>query len=252
MVSARAALLLAAFVVAPVLLAGCATRDEPAPYRPPVERRAAAEVNGGQLYSRDCAWCHGMAGRGSEYGPGIENSGDASVHFYLSTGRMPLDHPKQSADRAAPIYTPEEIDAIVEYTSVFSTGPEIPDVDPDRGEYALGADLYLQNCAACHSSTGAGAIFTTGNRVPHLFDATPEQIAEAMLIGPRGMPIFADLDEDEVDSIVRYVVALQEAPDRGGNQLGKLGPFSEGAVAWIVGLGALLLIIRWIGSRADE
>lgn len=248
----RAVLPLVAFVVAPALLAACATRDEPAPYRPPVERRALAEVDGAQLYFRDCAWCHGRAGGGSEYGPGIETSGTASVHFYLSTGRMPLDHPEQPADRAAPVYTPEEIDAIVGYTSRFSTGPEIPTIDPDRGEYARGADLYLQNCAACHSSTGAGAVFTSGNRVSHLFDATSQEIAEAMLIGPRGMPIFESYTEDEVDSIVRYVVALQEAPERGGNQLGKLGPFSEGAVAWVVGLGALLIVIRWIGSKADE
>jgi hypothetical protein len=34
--------------------------------------------------------------------------------------------------------------------------------------------------------------------------------------------------------------------------IGKIGPVAEGAVAWIVGLAALLLLCRWIGSGAER
>jgi ubiquinol-cytochrome c reductase cytochrome c subunit len=39
---------------------------------------------------------------------------------------------------------------------------------------------------------------------------------------------------------------------RGGGNLGGLGPVTEGAVAWIVGLGILLLFTRWIGTRVGD
>jgi ubiquinol-cytochrome c reductase cytochrome c subunit len=64
------------------------------------------------------------------------------------------------------------------------------------------------------------------------------------------MPRFgADLLNDhQVDSIVRYVDYLQRPEDRGGQNLGHLGPIPEGLIAWMVGLLALVLLVRWIGT----
>ena len=36
------------------------------------------------------------------------------------------------------------------------------------------------------------------------------------------------------------------------NNGGVIGPVVEGAVGWLVGLGLLLLVIRWIGTKAGE
>ena len=49
-------------------------------------------------------------------------------------------------------------------------------------------------------------------------------------------------------SIVRYVEYLQHPRDRGGQNLGHLGPIPEGFIAWAVGLLALVLVVRWIGT----
>ena len=41
--------------------------------------------------------------------------------------------------------------------------------------------------------------------------------------------------------------------NRGGaTDLGRVGPVAEGAVAWIVGLGLLMFLARWIGRTVHE
>jgi ubiquinol-cytochrome c reductase cytochrome c subunit len=39
-------------------------------------------------------------------------------------------------------------------------------------------------------------------------------------------------------------------PDPGGAGIGRIGPVSEGLVIWVVGIGALLFSIFWMGSKA--
>jgi ubiquinol-cytochrome c reductase cytochrome c subunit len=64
------------------------------------------------------------------------------------------------------------------------------------------------------------------------------------------MPVFGPsaFPDDQVDSIARYVVALQRANSPGGFALGRIGPVAEGAVGWLVGLAILILLTRWIGT----
>jgi ubiquinol-cytochrome c reductase cytochrome c subunit len=50
--------------------------------------------------------------------------------------------------------------------------------------------------------------------------------------------------------VASYVQYLHHPRDRGGLPLGHLGPIPEGFVAWVVGLGVLLLAARLIGTRA--
>src|SRR5690349_1235113 len=56
----------------------------------------AAEIRRGQeVFLRDCAWCHGKEGGGSQFAPSLKDVGTAAADFMLRTGRMPL----QSADQ---------------------------------------------------------------------------------------------------------------------------------------------------------
>ena len=65
------------------------------------------------------------------------------------------------------------------------------------------------------------------------------------------MPVFGPetLDDGQVASIVRYVSYLRNPDDRGGEPLGHVGPVPEGFVAWIIGLGTMLAVAYWIGTR---
>lgn len=206
---------------------------------------------GRRLYLTGCSSCHGLAGEGTRQGPSLRGVGAASAHFYLSTGRMPLDQPRGQAQRKPPAYDPQQIRQLTAFVASLEGGPDIPRIDHRKGDLAEGSQLYAANCAACHNSQGSGGALGSDNFAPPLTSATPVQVAEAIRIGPGAMPRFGPttLDDHQVASIVRYVERLKDPADRGGAPLGRVGPVPEGVVAWLVGLGAMLLATFWIGTR---
>jgi ubiquinol-cytochrome c reductase cytochrome c subunit len=218
--------------------------------------RAAAQVDeqvarGLELYVAGCATCHGVAGEGTGQGPSLIGVGAASVDFMLSTGRMPLADPGDQPTRNAPRYSPEEIEAIVAYvTSLGSGGAAIPLVAPEIGDLSRGRELYVANCLACHGAGAQGASVGGGAVAPALDEATATQVAEAVRIGPGLMPPFGEeqIDEQDLDALVRYVRTLRDVEDRGGLGLGHVGPVVEGLIGWLVGLGLLVLVARLTGT----
>lgn len=250
------ALVGAALAVA-VLTVGASAAPAPAQVRPPTPTTTAgasvADVAAGyELYQIACTTCHGAKGEGVEdRGPSLIGVGAASADFYLTTGRMPLDRPRSQAERKRVAYSPPQIRQLVAFVAALGPGPPIPDVDPGQGDLAEGNRLYANNCAPCHSSAGAGGALGHAVYAPPLNRATPVQVAEAIRVGPGAMPVFGSdaLDDEQVTSVVRYVQYLRKPDDRGGLGLGHLGPIPEGFVAWVVGLGAMLMAVRWIGTK---
>ena len=203
------------------------------------------------VYLRDCATCHGAEGRGTNRGPTLIGVGEASADYELTTGRMPLGEPTEPVRRHEPAYPPAMIAALVAHVAGFGGGgPDIPRVDAAGADISLGGELFRQQCAGCHSWSGTGGALLY-REAPTLQPSTPTQVAEAVRIGPGTMPAFgpAAIDETQLDALVAYVKKLQHPADRGGASLWHLGPLVEGGVAIIVGLGASLLVIRWIGER---
>ena len=251
------------FLVLSALLSSCAYfGDEPVPYRPPGVVNIDTVSEGRTLYMRDCAWCHGNEGQGTPNGPILTTgtNGPAMTDFMLSTGRMPIDHPDQRVQRKGSIYSSRDIQAIVDFMASFDLpGPDIPRPDLARGDIGEGAELYQDNCAACHASTGIGGALSVGGSpkqatavAPPLNSSTPREVAEAMLVGPGTMPVFGPetFSDEEVNSILQYVEYLRRPDNRGGLPMGRIGPWSEGAAGWILGLGPLMLLIYWIGRKA--
>lgn len=221
---------------------------------------------GAELYADGCIGCHGPDGGGvvglgpplaaqrtQGAGPSLRDVGAASVHFYLSTGYMPLRDPRQRPERSDPSYSPREIDALVAYVESFSTergGPDIPVVHPERGNLQEGLRAFALKCAGCHQIVAEGGVVLDGV-APELERATPTQIAEAIRIGPYLMPRFgeAQISDAEVDSIVRYIQYASDPRDEGGVGLGHIGPIPEGFVAWFVAGIVLVGVARIIGKR---
>lgn len=247
---------------------------ETAPYRPPAYYRlpgTAPEIEGEEagreLYLRDCAFCHGSTGDGTRDAPPLRHgtNGAALTDFMLRTGRMPIDRPEAPVRPGEPVYTEQEIDDLVAYVvSAFDPpGPDIPAVDPTAGRLGTGQPLYEQYCAACHAPTGIGGVMlsergragrggTTGVLIPAVTDSEAVEIAEAVRTGPGAMPVFGEdlMTPEELDSLVRYTLYLEEPEDPGGFPIGHVGPVAEGAVGWALGLGLLVVFIRWIGTKA--
>jgi ubiquinol-cytochrome c reductase cytochrome c subunit len=238
------------------LAVSCSNHEAPAPYRPAIEVAGDRGAMGRDLYLRDCAWCHGPDAQGTAYGgplTDVSDKGAAAFDFVMSTGRMPLVSPDDEMERSEPSYTPEEITAIVDYARTITTGPDVPGVDPESGDLAIGAELYIANCAQCHSATGTGSVLTGAVEIPDVYEVDGTQIAEAMVTGPGHMPVFGPetFDQHERDSLIRYTLELK-GNNRGGWAIARLGPVSEGLVAWGLGALALLIVIRLIGTKASE
>lgn len=273
----RRAALVASLLMAGIALVACTSlTGQVAPYRPhayyapPNTVAGAGPINPGQqLYQRDCAFCHGADGKGTSQAPDltVETNGAALTDFVLRTGRMPVTRVVTQMRSRKPFYNESEMSALVAYvrTTFRGPGPDIPDVDPRRGNLARGQQLYEENCAACHATTGIGGAMlmkarggiTGGSQgivIPSVTGTDALAVAEAVRTGPGSMPVFGPrvIADDQLDSLVRYVLYLQQPDNRGGAPIGGVGPVMEGAVGWLVGLGGLVVIIRWMGTKAGE
>jgi ubiquinol-cytochrome c reductase cytochrome c subunit len=211
-------------------------------------------TEGRQLFSVSCITCHG-ANLDGVNGKGVSliGVGSAATYFQVSTGRMPLVGHGAEADRKPTIYTEDQIEALSAYVQSVAGGPSIPQGSlKDDANLAEGGTLFRLNCAACHNFAGKGAPLSAGKIAPSLNESTPAQIYAAMLTGPENMPVFSDnqLTPDQKKSIISYVKALQASNDPGGAALDRVGPVTEGLVIWIVGIGALMVVILWIGAKS--
>lgn len=223
----------------------------------PVAAESGLVERGRDLYATGCSSCHGADGKGQRApngdtrGPSLVDKGEASAFYVLSTGRMPLANSGEAPVRKEPAYSPAEIEALVAYVGTLGNGPGIPDVDPPAGDLAEGGELYREQCQACHSATGAGGALSYGRAAPSLGQATALEIGAAMRAGPGQMPVFGpdQLDQEQIDSVARYVRYLENPDDRGGVALGRLGPIPEGFLIWVLGIGLLLVVAYWVGHR---
>jgi ubiquinol-cytochrome c reductase cytochrome c subunit len=207
--------------------------------------------HGRELYAEGCISCHGLDGRGRPgTAPSLREAGAVSADLYLTTGYMPLDDPRQTPKPRQPLYTPQEIDALVAYVDSLGDGPPIPDVRPERGDLAEGREAFTTYCAGCHQVVARGGVVLDGV-APPLVHSTPTQIGEAIRVGPYLMPRFgeSEISDATIDSIARYVEYARQPRDDGGWGIGHVGPIPEGFIAWIVAGVALVAVARTIGKR---
>ena len=163
---------------------------------------------------------------------------------------MPLNAPGEEPHRSHPAYAAAQIRDLVAYIQSLGGSPH-PLRRSRRGiavarTRAVRCVLRRLSPDRRHRRRGARRFRAVAR------PATPTQIAEAIRIGPFVMPRFSDaaLDQHDIDSITRYILAVRSHPDdRGGWSLGHLGPIPEGMVAWLIGIVALLAVARVVGER---
>ncbi|MCT2086445.1 cytochrome c [Microbacterium enclense] len=223
---------------------------------PPSASNSAGTVEEGEkLFQANCATCHGLDLQGSQQGPSLFGVGELSVHFQVSTGRMPLQAQGPQAPQKPVQFTDEQINAIAAYVQASAPGPTYPAAETldGEGDISHGAELFRINCAMCHNVAGAGGALTEGKWAPHLQTVTPLNMYAAMVTGPQNMPVFNDLNltpEDKRD-VISYLMFLQKSESPGGFSLGSLGPVSEGLFIWIFGIGGLIALTVWIAAKSN-
>jgi ubiquinol-cytochrome c reductase cytochrome c subunit len=183
-------------------------------------------------------------------GPSLHGVGALSADFYLRTGYMPLKENGLQPRRSRLLLGPAEIDALVRYVASLGKGPAVPHPHPERGDVAEGMRLFRSNCAGCHQIVAEGG-YVTDAVPPGLGEPTATQIAEAVRIGPYVMPAFSKkaISDEQLNSIVRYVLYTQHPDNRGGWALGNIGPIPEGLVSWFLAGTVLIGVCLVIGKR---
>jgi ubiquinol-cytochrome c reductase cytochrome c subunit len=218
--------------------------------------RAATIEEGKQLFLKGCSSCHGLNAEGGEIAPSLIGVGAASVDFQVGTGRMPMADMSTQAVRKKVVYTPEEINALATYVASLAPGPEVPTEDQlnyERdGSVADGGELFRTNCAMCHNFAAQGGALTQGKFAPTLMGVEAKHMYEAMITGPQSMPVFSDktLTAEEKLSIIKWIKAAEAEPQLGGTALGRVGPVTEGLLAWTLGIGLLIGVAVWLAMKA--
>jgi ubiquinol-cytochrome c reductase cytochrome c subunit len=212
---------------------------------------------GQQIFNDTCISCHGQNLEGVPgRGPSLIGIGEAAVYFQTETGRMPAEQQGAQIDAKPRNLTDDEIQKLMAFIQSRGGGSTMPDQKGEqlRGDDpARGGELFRLNCASCHNFTGRGGALSSGKSAPALDNATEDEMYAAMLSGPQSMPKFSDrqLSPDEKKDIIAYVKSVTNGKNNpGGNPIGGLGPQSEGLIAFIVGMAALLGVTLWIGAKA--
>jgi ubiquinol-cytochrome c reductase cytochrome c subunit len=214
-------------------------------------------AQGKALFQVSCSSCHGVNAQGSSVAPSLAGVGAAAVDFQMSTGRMPGKDFDAEMPRKPVTFTTKQIHQVADYISSLGGGPAIPSpamVSTAGADVALGQQLFITNCAQCHNFAGAGGALTYGKYAPALTHSTPTQIYEAMLTGPEAMPVFSDttVTPAQKRAIIAYVTTVRSEPNPGGFSLGRVGPVTEGLVAFLGGMAALVFAAIWITMKRRE
>jgi ubiquinol-cytochrome c reductase cytochrome c subunit len=213
-------------------------------------------AHGRQLFDVTCITCHGANLQGvNNRGPSLIGVGGASVYFQVGTGRMPLAQQGAYAARKTPKFNEQETLDLAAFVQSVGGGPAIP-TGTLRGNDAtlgMGGAIYRLNCASCHGTTFKGAPLSAGKQAPSLNAATDLQMWTAMLSGPESMPVFSNnqITPAEKQAVVAYIQTMKASNDPGGAGIDRIGPVSEAVVAWVAGIGLLMVAILWIGAKAE-
>lgn len=221
----------------------------------PTPANAAQIAEGRNIFEAECATCHGMFAQGQAgIAPSLIGVGAAAVDFQVSTGRMPAAENGAENVRKYPRLDTRQTHAVAAYIQSLGGGPAIPsaaEVSTSGANVGLGQQLFTADCAQCHNFVGAGGSLTYGKFAPPLTQSTPTQIYEAMLTGPEAMPVFNNTTilPSEKRDVIAYVTATRAEPNPGGVSLGRVGPVTEGLVAFLGLLLFMVLAALWITAK---
>jgi ubiquinol-cytochrome c reductase cytochrome c subunit len=247
-----AVILLGLILVGAIYATITGTGDSAASTTPTASKAQIAR--GQQIFELTCATCHGMEAQGTAVAPSLIGVGSAAVDFQVSTGRMPAAELGAENPRKPPRLNTTQTHAVAAYVASLGGGPAMPsaaEVSSQGADIGLGQQLFVANCSQCHNFDGAGGALTYGKFAPPLTQSTPTQIFEAMLTGPEAMPVFNNntITPGQKRDVIAYVTSTRQLANPGGFSLGRVGPVTEGLVAFLGLLLFMVLAALWITAK---
>ena len=191
-----------------------------------------AAPDGGRLYHKHCAVCHGDDGKGGVGVPLSLTSFINSVSDEYLKSTIRLGRPGRIMP-AFPQLSDAQVRAIVEHMRSWSDEPAIThNTEPVKGDAARGATLFATHCAQCHGEdgkggTGTGVTFSRKRELPiiapalnnpgFLASATDIMIRDTLIYGRDGTPMTSSLvtglSEQDIDDLVSYIRSFEAQHD---------------------------------------
>lgn len=171
----------------------------------------AARSFGSELYSIECAGCHGVNAQGAVGFPNLSDDvwlwgGEPkAVRTSIANGRqaaMPQFYATLDQDA---------VPALIEYVRNWENADLI------GGRLELAKQTYQRNCMACHGPEGKGNPMMGAPNLRNdewLYGGSEEAVRQSILFGRNGnMPAFGkSLSEMDIDLLAAYVLGLDGKP----------------------------------------
>jgi cytochrome c oxidase cbb3-type subunit 3/ubiquinol-cytochrome c reductase cytochrome c subunit len=204
-------LLIATTVLVALSAAGCRSRvDDAAPL-----------VDGGALYGRYCALCHGARGEGyaADAAPQLAGAellataSDAFLARAIARGRPGTTMSAWDRGHGGPLST-VEVDAVVAFVRAWQTKPS-EDVSGVRvaGDATRGASVYAERCSSCHGAAGEGGPYLHVANAELLASASDGFLQYAIAHGRSGTPMASyvgELPQQSIDDLVALLRSWQK------------------------------------------
>lgn len=170
---------------------------------------------GGAVFLANCSQCHGAGGQGAKGYPNLNDDdwlwgGTVDEIAYTVNHGVRNDNDDAHFSQMpafGELLEEAEISAVVQHVLSISSQ------DHDAAQIALGAEVYADNCAACHAEDGTGdrsqGAPNLADRI-WLFGGDPESITATVTNSRFGvMPAWGErLTDSQVNSVAIYVHQL--------------------------------------------
>jgi cbb3-type cytochrome c oxidase subunit III len=176
----------------------------------------ASIVDGGALYAKLCAICHGGQGEGYvvEGAPALGNqdflavASDEFIFAAIARGRPGTKMSPWSAQLEGPL-DDQQIQALVNFIRSRQTVPSVNVDDvPILGSPRTGMQVFQARCTVCHGEDGEGNSAPSLNNSEFLAAASDGFIRYAVAYGRRGTPMASyatELTWREIDDLVALI-----------------------------------------------
>lgn len=203
---------------------------------------APAAHDGGRLYSRHCAACHGTDGHGGVGVPLALPDLLATVSDDYLRKTIRLGRP----GRVMPAFrqlSDAEVSAIVGHLRAWAKTPPLPEPAVGKGDVTRGRELFATFCVGCHGTHGegghgTGVTFSRPRDLPvlapalnnpgFLAAATDAMIKATIMRGRQDtpMPNFVNwgLTEQDIDDVVAFVRSFEKRPRAQKPKIADTGP----------------------------
>jgi cytochrome c oxidase cbb3-type subunit 3 len=176
-----------------------------------------ALIGGGAAFADNCAPCHGLGGAGQGYYPSLADDAwiwggtleeiQTTIEYGIRNDRDEARLSMMPAFGADQLLSRQEVNDVAEYTLSLSGSAE------DEAAAARGAELFAEQCAACHGEDGEGMLELGApalNDQIWLYGGTKAEIIQQIHNPRHGvMPAWIDrLTPETIKALTVYVHSL--------------------------------------------